>query len=897
MRASMLVLCAWFLLQAASARATPLDAAEAALRHGRYDEAATLALEAEKRGAEKHRGDARLLAAKAHARRGRVERAIEILSRVEAGPSALPSLALRGQLETRLGRHEAAERTFYRLIEAFNAGRVRSDDGPGMAAVAQAAHALSAFRDANQAFIEATRASPEDAEIELAWAELFLDKQDLENASKSLARALELAPENAQVIERSARLRLLQGGDFAEIEQLLAKALAIDPSLVSAHVSLAGLALRDMELETADAHLTRALAVDPRDLEALSVRAAVRFLADDKAGFERAVSLTLAENPRFSRVYSIIATYAEWEHRYAELVALSDRALALDPDDVYAHATRALNLLRVGREREGLVALAEAWKRDHYNVQVYNTLNLYDDVIAKHYETLEAPPFALRVHKEEKAVLARYALPLLTRAYAGMRKRYGMTPDGPLSVELYADKEHFSVRTSGLPHLGVQGVCFGKVLTALSPRGGEFNWGQILWHELSHVFHVQLSKSHVPRWFTEGLAEYETLIEQRGWKREDDRLLWDVVQQGALPRLEDLNAAFTHARNEAQLMAAYYGSSQAVEYLIARFGFEVVPRMLRAWGEGKRTAEVFQSVLGSDVETIDRAFRAELESRLSKKYARDLRIDLARFDDLDALSKAAAAAGAPLAKHAALALGLAVAERAEEAQKKAREVLAKDPHSALARFTLVHLALVRSDVKRGAEELRLMFKAGHDGYQLRLLLARCLDKQAKREEAMAELEAAIRIDPERPEAHELIVKWDALGDEARLTRALEDLVSLDQHARGPLAQLLPLLAKRGQHAELVARAEAGVYLDPHSVALHRLWAEGLVGTNRAREAVSVAAHAVTMATSNDERARALLTEARARLATGAKGLARARAQAAAKLDPSLAEEVKALLSR
>ncbi|MFO0653415.1 MAG: hypothetical protein U0326_44755 [Polyangiales bacterium] len=85
-----------------------------------------------------------------------------------------------------------------------------------------------------------------------------------------------------------------------------------------------------------------------------------------------------------------------------------------------------------------------------------------------------------------------------------MVRRYGFTPEGPLSIELYADDEHFSVRTSGLPEIGVQGVCFGRVVTAISPRGGPFNWAQILWHELAHASSRSSSRSRVPRWFTEG---------------------------------------------------------------------------------------------------------------------------------------------------------------------------------------------------------------------------------------------------------------------------------------------------------------------------------------------------------------------------------------------------------
>ncbi|HBQ12735.1 MAG TPA: hypothetical protein DEF51_16880, partial [Myxococcales bacterium] len=111
-----------------------------------------------------------------------------------------------------------------------------------------------------------------------------------------------------------------------------------------------------------------------------------------------------------------------------------------------------------------------------------------------------------------------------------MRRRYGFTPTTPVHVEMFSDNQHFSVRTSGLPNMGVQGVCFGQVVTALSPRAGPFNWAQITTHELAHVFHIQLSRNRVPRWFTEGLAEYETIIARPEWQREQDHRLWLALQ-------------------------------------------------------------------------------------------------------------------------------------------------------------------------------------------------------------------------------------------------------------------------------------------------------------------------------------------------------------------------------
>ena len=88
-----------------------------------------------------------------------------------------------------------------------------------------------------------------------------------------------------------------------------------------------------------------------------------------------------------------------------------------------------------------------------------------------------------------------------------------------------------AIRTVGLPDIGALGVCFGQVITAMSPATGDINWGMVLWHELGHVFAIQLSNSRVPRWFTEGLSEYETLIARPEWRRENDADLYGAVAQ------------------------------------------------------------------------------------------------------------------------------------------------------------------------------------------------------------------------------------------------------------------------------------------------------------------------------------------------------------------------------
>ncbi|MFT3927865.1 MAG: hypothetical protein QM778_35385 [Myxococcales bacterium] len=803
--------------------------------------------------------------------------------------SKLPrALALDGQMLALRGEREQAAARFHRIIDLYNAGNIQDDDAEGMWAVAEAAHGLGSYRDANQAFASAVHAAPQNVGIELAWVELFLEKNDFANAQTGVAKVLALDPKQPRALERMARLRIEQNAPVPEVEALLDQAQASDPNLSAVHVTRAAIALRDEDLPLADSELDAALKINPRDLEALSVRAAVRFLAEDGPGFERAVKQVLSEHPRFSRMYSIIATYAEWEHRYEDLVRLSDEALKLDPEDAYAHATRGMNLLRVGRETEGLDALHRAWARDHYNVLVYNTLNLYDDIINKQYVNFEAAPFQLRMHKDERGLLSRYAVPLLKKAYADMQARYGFSPLAPTFIELYASPEHFSVRTSGLPRLGLQGVCFGRVLTALSPAGGEFNWGQILWHELSHVFHVQLSKSRVPRWFTEGLAEYETKRARPEWKREDDRPLYDALIANRLPSLVQMNHAFTHARNPQDLMVAYYASSVAMEYIVTRFGFEKIPQLLRMFGQGKSLEQACPEALGISLTDLDRDFSAALRAQLGKRYASDLRVDALQYRDLSAISKAAEGPEASPEQRAAHAMALALANQDAQAQALATAVLASDPKQPLALFTRAHLALKHGDLQTSKRALDAMLAEGLDGYQIRMLLARTEHKLNDDVRALVHLSRAEALDPDRTEAYELDAELSTkLNDRARLQAALLKVSFLDQHARAPLLKLLTLLAENREYALLLERSEAGLYLDPANPDLHRLRAEALSALNSPKAAIEEAELALELARSPEDQKRARTTLAQVKN----------RAQSQAAEAPPLKSQAKSPVSR
>src|SRR5262249_28739126 len=150
------------------------------------------------------------------------------------------------------------------------------------------------------------------------------------------------------------------------------------------------------------------------------------------------------------------------------------------------------------------------------------------------------------------------------------------TPKTPVTVELFSEPDQYSVRTVGLPNLGALAVCFGQVITAMSPSNGNLNWGMILWHELGHVFAIQLTESRVPRWFTEGLSEVETLLARKEWRRENDVDVWQAYAANNLPSVVELNSRFMRAGDMNDMVVAYHMSSMTVEFMVRRFGFPKV---------------------------------------------------------------------------------------------------------------------------------------------------------------------------------------------------------------------------------------------------------------------------------------------------------------------------------
>jgi len=606
-----------------------LGLARVLLVTGRYDEAARDARRAFELDPSLAR-ESVFTQASAFRAKGDLDRAELTLKAAAKDPKAREIRLLLGEVLIERGQRDAAEPILMTLIDDYNEDRIVDTDGEALALVGRAAYLLRAPRDANDAFNAAESADKAHLPTLLWRAELFLEKHDPGHAEEVVREALAIAPNHPDALVWLARVRLEQAYDFDTADRLARRALAVNPKHPSARAVLAGIALRDMELETAAKEVSLGLNDRPGELELLSMHAAERFLADDLAGFRVATEAVLARNPGYSRVYQIVGEYAEWEHRYTDIVEMMEEAVRIDPGDANAHASLGLNLIRAGDEDAGIVSLRTAFDLDPFNVRVFNTLNLYEKAIAADYVSVERGKFRIRYPKAEMQLLDRYTPGLLSRAHAKMVGHYGIEPETPIGIELYATREHFSVRTSGLPRTPIQGVCFGRTLASMSLSEEKFNLGMTLWHELAHVFHIQLSKYHVPRWFTEGLAEYETLAERTEWSRELDPALFEALRDNRVPEVQAMTRAFTRAEQMSDVATAYYASSKILTMMVEQYGMPKMRGMLQHWGEGERTPVVIDKVLGISSSALDAEFRRHTRQELvryDKQFVPELRAD------------------------------------------------------------------------------------------------------------------------------------------------------------------------------------------------------------------------------------------------------------------------------
>ncbi len=842
----------------------PLAAAQGALRGGRYADAAQRAQHL--LGTLKdpqQRDEAATLAAQALVRSGQTKKAVELLEAlILREPQALAARAQLG-LCYRAQGDTARERGIWNgFFDDHDAEKLDLKEPRAVRLLGVAARYLGSFHDS----YEQLRTAIDLAQEQKRWLEfalanneltaLRIEKHEIGYAETSADAALRRDPESPEALTQLARIKVEQGNNVVEANPLLEHALRVNPVFSPALAVRAEILIDNEEYEEALRITDGMLKVSGEDLVARSLRAAALFLLDRKADFTAEKQQVLQRNPRYTDFHRLIAERLVVQHRYEEEVALLEEAVQLAPKDYYALGALGAAYLRLGEDDKGYKAMDAAWKGDRYNKRTFNLLNLYEDVLKKNYTllTLDIDPrkpgsggLRLRVSKDEEKLVVPLVLPMIQAEWRELVGRYGFTPRLPLTIELYKEPQNYAVRTVGLPNLAALGVTFGRVVTGRSPANGNFNWALMIWHELSHVFAIQLTGGRVPRWFTEGLSEWETLHLRSDWQRRTHAEVAAALRDGELLSILELNVGFTRARDVSHIVVAYHEAALAVEFLVRRFGFPKIVEALNLFAKGERTREVLPKITGLSLAALDEAFRADLRQKL-KPYEGTFFVRPSDYSDEDALKRAVKehpTSARPLGLRAIAVVRGGGDPRDPEIAEALAAAFKLDP---ACKEALLADGERLSRLGKSAEaeaRFRELISKGGDGYDVRQRLGDLYLDRDQPDRAIAELTIAKRLDPDRPEPYERLAKlYTKQKREDDALRELAAAAHLDIMDAELVAGLVQRLHAQRKWPEVIEYGEMARHLIPGHPELRAQTADAYLALGQPAPAQTEAAAAL-----------------------------------------------------
>jgi len=763
---------------------------------------------------------------------------------VRAEPTDIEARYRMAMAQQRGGRHEAATAT---LEAARQVPRPR--DGRNLAYLGECLVQLGGrdnFEAASELFVESLRVAPERPEALTFFGLLkfaaYREASGLRSGETDLKKVLDQNGEREDALIGLYRIRRSNMQlDPARTEDYLRRALLLNPRSVPALTEQAVLLIDDRRFEAGADVLDAALAVDPNDKVVLAHRAAVAMLRGDPAQEKTFRDRIAAIDPRFHDADRLVGDHLVALYRFADAVPLYERALGHDPDLVPALDGLAKALVYCGRGGDARVHLEHA--RDlqpgFVNPWRHNALAV-QDLLEKDYRVVEQGGFRFFFHKDDLATLSEYLVPLHLEAMAQLGLKYSCQPNGLVRVEALHEWADFSVRTIGFKGFSALGACFGNFITLVSPvdrdvRRLDFMWSATVWHEYAHVLTLALSRARVPRWLTEGFSVHEEHARNKAWERGMDRELLDAWHNGRIYPVRELNRAF----RGPDILFGYFQGGLIVDYLTAKYGFDKVVAMLKAYGEDRAEEQIFRDTFGVSTEAFDREFRQWVwDTRLA-----DLRL-LPRLDEEHTSSTLARVNAGRGSLQDIVAVGWASLAAGNEVDAARFVRLARQKQADHGGSLLLHAELMH---RRGALDDALAtweqgFAAGADDFDSRLHYAEALEEKGDLDGAMRQYQFAKRCWPGCTE--------QAVAPNLRLARILRRLerpdeamaelagfCSLTGRAFAPRLELAEFYRAKDERRLEAKCLEEANEIDPFMRSLHERLGDAYVALGRQSDAL------------------------------------------------------------
>lgn len=445
-----------------------------------------------------------------------------------------------------------------------------------------------------------------------------------------------------------------------------------------------------------------------------------------------------------------------------------------------------------------------------------------------------------------REVLGAYLPAFYEEARAELVDRYGFAT-GDVRIEVFERHGDFSVRSTGFEGFPALGVCFGPVVTAVSPLSelrGSFSWARTGFHEFTHVVHLGLSHNRCPRWITEGLATWEEQRKNYAWQRNMRQDLLDARANGQIIPLRELNRAFRGPR----VLFGYYQGGLLCSMLIEEFGFPPMVSFLEAFDRGLDLDAAVGEVFETTPEEIDRRFAEfvdlqlaglKLEPRWNPQVTAVQRLTLDRDPPRDPDSRE---------RWADAWLSVAFGDLQSGSRVDAEEVLRRleremgEQLPARTHHLRGALALDRSQPSAASEHFARFLEAGGEDFQVRLFLAERAFTGGDLDEAEGHLVLAEKAFPGFPQVERsaelaLARLYDERGQATEAMAARERWCAYNASNLELRLQVARWHQLEGRHAQAEQLLSEANDVDPFRGRLHLYWASSLRELDRPAEAL------------------------------------------------------------
>ncbi len=668
----------------------------------------------------------------------------------------------------------------------------------------------------------------------IAAADLLRDRFNNDDEHGSLSDYRAALRINPRLPEAQVGLGVvaLANWNFEEVEKRADLALGVNSRFAPAFHLLAGKFIVERRYEQAGEAAEKALAVNPNDTTALSLRAAAASCRFDDAAVDRLRLQVERINPYPAVFHRTVGDALSGIRQYAASERAFLKAIELDPVDANSRTELGMMYMQWGEEEKARAALEAAFRLDPYNERTKFTLDLLESL--EKFTRHETANFIIKYDAQKDPGFGEFVGEYLESIYESVTRDYSTPLSEKTIIEIFPSAAAFGVRITGRPWIPTVGACSGRVIAFTTPRLGDdrigpFNMARVLKHEFTHTVTLAATRNRIPHWFTEGLAVYQEDSPRNFLWSE---MLADAVRRERLFTLQTIDWGFMRPKRPNDRQMAYAQSEWMCEFIVERFGYDVIQQMLNRYHDGRTQPQVLKEVLHIEPEDFDREFRVWARGQASRWP-----FELAPAEDVSALRDRASADTADANTWGRLARAEWDADDPERALAAAAKALGLDENNADGLAVVCHLRAAQTrnesseSARRSLEEELIPFlkrwadlapKSWHPAKYLSEIFLHRKDRDAA-VEPLQRLQALCPLDP---------TSWSGLAgiylergqDDLALPQLLE-LAAQEEHDATIAIKISDIYRRKSRLREAQHWLRQAIFIDPFNSRVHESYAE------------------------------------------------------------------------